>query len=250
MINMEILKIYNNLITETAAQSCVRSFGKELFAQPLGGNEPNTTLEDDYLNIISDFTDASYGDSIKPEFLAAIKNLKGCMKSYPEVLVPETTKVYRGLTLPVSEFINSKHIIDTKQLFDYTYKTPYLIQSWSTSFDIASSFGNNEVLNEIADQLDLSNYNTPQNRQELLKLVTKEGLTIAFVLEYTSNSSEFLFKSKYFKKISANEHEEEILRIGNKPIVVKAKFNDHEDVFLSMNGLRLIKLINLAIGEI
>ena len=90
------------------------------------------------------------------------------MKSYPEVLVPETTKVYRGLTLPVSEFINSKHIIDTKQLFDYTYKTPYLIQSWSTSFDIASSFGNNEVLNEIADQLDLSNYNTPQNRQNYL----------------------------------------------------------------------------------
>ena len=45
---------------------------------------------------------------MSPEFLKAMKTLKGCMQQYPEVLIPEKTKVYRGLTLPAKYFIDLK----------------------------------------------------------------------------------------------------------------------------------------------
>jgi len=246
---MKILEIYKNLLIEAEVEACVKKFGHELFGHELGGTEANTGIENSYVRDISDFTDNKYGEEITPEFVRAVKTLSGCMKQYPEVLIPEKTKVYRGLTIPVKYFIEKGQPIDFKGSFSYIYKARNQVQSWTNNFDAASTFGNHDTLNEVARSINFSDYNTPEARKELLHDMINEELRMAFVLEYTTNSKEFIFKSKYFKMLSMAHHEDELIRIDNKPIKVLAKFNDHSDVFLTGKGLTLLKYINQAILE-
>ena len=84
----------------------------------------------------------------------------------------------------------------------------------------------------------------------MLTEMVDEDLRIAFVLEYMTNSNEFIFKSKYFRMLSAAHHEDELIRIDNKAINVLAKFNEHDDVFLTLKGLTRMKYINKAISEL
>jgi hypothetical protein len=246
---MRILEIYKNLINEAEIEACVKKFGNELFGDELGGDERNTGLENQYVRDIQDFTDNMYGQETNPDFIKALKTLKGCMNQYPEILIPEKTKVYRGLTLPAEYFIKSKQPISLQKPFPYVYKARNKIQSWSTDFDAASIFGNHDILNEVANQINFGDYQTPEARKELLKDMINEDLRMAFVLEYETNSNEFIFKSKYFRILSKAYHEDELIRFDNKPINVIAKFNDHVDVFLTYKGIQLIRLINLAISE-
>lgn len=246
---IQIHKIYESILSETSAEACVKKFGQVLFGDELGGKEKNTGLENHYADEIKDFTDNRYGHETTPEFMSAVKNLHGCMGQYPDVLVPENTYVYRGINIPVKYFIDLNQIIDIKAPNRYVYKANNPIQSWTTNPDIAAMFGNHDVVNEIAQHMNFNDYNTPDLRQELLKHVIEEGLTIAFVLKYHTNFKEFMFKSKYFKMLSAAQHEDELLRIDNKSIVVEALFNNSEDVFLSSKGLSLMKYINKAIEE-
>jgi len=247
---MKLLEVYNTVINEAEIEACVKKFGHELFADELGGKERNTGIENKYIDDIQDFTDNKYGEATEPDFLNAMKNLKGCMQQYPDVLIPEKTNVYRGLTIPISYFINNKVSIDIQKPFPYIYKARNKVQSWSSDFDSASLFGDQDKLNEFAKDLDLNSYQTPEARKELLKMVIDADLRLAFVLQYTSNSNEFIFKSKYFRILSKAYHEDELIRVSNKPIKVMAKFNDHVDVFLTYKGILLIRLINKAISEI
>lgn len=254
---MKLVKLYEHLLTETAVEACVKQFGKSLFADQLSGNEPNTRTEDNYVDLIKRFTDNEYGESLSGDFMKAAQNLKGCMDTYPEVLIPEKTNIYRGLVIPLDYFINKRQPIDLNNWFDYTYKAPNKIQSWSESLDVAENFGSHDNINEIArniffkklNNLD-QNLNTPEGRKKLLQYVYNNDVTVGFVLQYVTNKKDFLFKAKYFSKISEAPAEEEVLRISNNPINVKAKLNSHENVFLSKNGLILIKLINQAISEL
>lgn len=246
---MKIYKIYESIITEAEITSCVKKFGYELFGHELGGKEKNTGIENNYVRDISDFTDNKYGEEITPEFINALTTLKGCVKQYPEVLIPEKTNVFRGITIPVKYFINKNQPINLTGPNPYVYKASNKIQSWSNSFDAASTFGNHDTLNEISKNINFSEYSTPESRKQLLNLMISEDLRIAFVLEYMTNSNEFIFKSKYFRILSGAHHEDELIRIDNKPIQVTAKFNDHEDVFLSGKALSLIKYINQGIKE-
>jgi hypothetical protein len=244
---MKIYEAYKNLLVEAQIESCVKSFGHELFGNELGGKEPNTGLENTYVRYIEDFTDNKYGEETDPSFVKALKTLKTCMGQYPEVLVPESTKIYRGIVLPVKDFIAKKQPISLTQPIPYLYKAPNKIQSWSNDLDAASTFGNHDTVNEVAKNINFADYATPEARQQLLKEMIAEDLRIAFVLEYHANPQEFIFKSKYFRILSSAHHEDELIRIDNKPIQVNAMFNQHEDVFLSMKGLTLIKYINAGI---
>ena len=246
---MKILQIYNDLITENVLTACVKSFGYELFGHELGGKEKNTGIENSYVRDINDFTDNMYGEETNPSLVKAFKNLKGCMKQYPEILIPEKTTVYRGTTIPLKYFIENKIPIDTMKPFGYVYKAKSKIQSWSPDFDVASTFGNQDSLNDFSQSFDINNYQSKQDRINLLQQILDENVKAAFVLEYVTNPNEFLFKSKYFRMLSRNTHEDEIVRIENNPIKVLAKFNDHEDVFLTMNSIKLIKVINYTINE-
>ena len=171
------------------------------------------------------------------------------MGTYPDVLIPEKTNIYRGLTISMNYFINNKILIDTKNPIPYTYKAKSSVQSWSSNFDSAALFGNNEILNMVAAPLDFNNLNTPEMRQRLLKFLLREDVRMAFILECTTNKNESLFKSKYFRMLSEAPHEHEVIRFGNKPINVKIKFNESEDVFLSMKGFKLINIVNSIIKE-
>jgi hypothetical protein len=117
-------------------------------------------------------------------------------------------------------------------------------------FDSASIFGNHDILNEVASSINFNDYQTPEARKELLKEIIAKDLRMAFVLEHETNSNEFIFKSKYFRILSNAYHEDELIRIDNKPINVIAKFNDHVDVFLTYKSILLIRLINKAISEL
>ena len=246
---LKIYQLYESLILETEITSCVKKFGYELFGSELGGKEMNTGIENQYVRAIDDFTDTQYGEDTSPEFMKAINTLKGCMSQFPEVLMPEKTKVYRGLTIPAKYFIDNKQPISLTVPMPYVYKARNKIQSWSDNMDSASLFGNHDTLNEVAAGINFAEYQTPEARQQLLSKMIAEDLRIAFVIEYATNPKEFIFKSKYFRMLSAAHHEEELLRIDNHPIRVLAKFNDHQDVFLTGKGIALIKYINKAIEE-
>jgi len=246
---MKILKLYEHIILENSVEACVNKFGQQLFGDELGGTEKNTGIENSYVRDINDFTDNMYGEETTPELVNDLKNLKNCVKQYPEVLIPEKTTVYRGTTIPLSYFIKNKVKINTLEPFPYIYKAKGKIQSWTPNFDVASIFGNQDDINSFSENFNIGDYQSKEARQNLLNEVLNSNIKIAFVLSYVTNPKEFLFKSKYFRMLSKNTHEDEILRIENKPIQVMAKFNDHDDIFLSLNGLKLIKVINYAIQE-
>jgi len=246
---MKIFEQYQNLLIEAEVQSCVKHFGYELFGDELGGKERNTGIENAYVDDIQDFTDNRYGEETKPEFMAAIKKLQSCIKQYPEVLIPESTKVYRGLKIPIKYFIINKIPVPTDKAFDYVYKASSPVQSWSLNANIAATFGNHDSLNDLAKKVKPEDFSTPESRQELLALVQSEGVRIPFVLRYETNPSEFLFKAKYFNLISKASHEDETIRVDNRPVQVKAKFNDSLDVFQTYAGTKLLRVINQAITE-
>lgn len=247
---MKIYKLYESFVREAEIEACVAKFGNELFGSQLGGSEKNTDLENDYLEKIKDFTDVSYGYDIDKSFVKALFDLKNCTNQYPEILIPEKTNVYRGTTIPVKYFIDNKQQISVENQNNYVYKANTLVQSWSTNFESASIFGSHDILNEISRNFDFDTLQTPEGRREFLQDMINEDLRIAFVLQYKTNTDEFIFKSKYFKKLSQAEYEEELIRIDNKPINVIAWFNDNDDVFLSGQSSLLIKYINKAISEL
>lgn len=244
---MKLVKIYENLILEKDAQACVTQFGKELFADQLGGKEPNTSKEDRYVDLVSDFTDNQYGEEMNPEFLAAMNNLKGCMTKYPEVLKPETSKIYRGTTISADYFIKNKILISKVNPFKYEYKASSVLQSWSKEEGKASFFGGHDVINEVGKKFISGGYDKSKEliKQFIEQEVIGKRVTMGFVLEYKTNSKEFLFKSKYFNELSsAGQEEAEILRIDNKPCITIAKFNLSENHYISLNGVQLIAAIN------
>lgn len=244
---MEIIKLYETLIIETQVDSCVKTFGNQLFGQELGGTEKDTKTEKNYADLISRFSSEEYGRNMNPNFVKAINSLKGCVGQYKDVLLPENNLIYRGLTLPLSYFLEKRQPIITNEPFPYTYKATSAIQSWSVNPDIAALFGNNDEINALGEQFAEGGYNTSMEKaKEFIEYVKIKhpNLKIAMILQYKTNKSDFLFKSKYFKILSNNTHEDEVLRISNKPITVNAKFNYHEDVFITYNGMMVLKLIS------
>jgi hypothetical protein len=248
---MKIFEVYKSIVNERQIEACVKNFGEELFSPQLGGDEPNTRLEDRYLELIHRFTDNEYGEETNPDFVSALNNLKRCTTQYPEILIPQDTTVYRGVTLPISYFIENKLIIAVNKEYPYVYKARTPLQSWSTSKIASQLFGNNEILNEMADEIDIEDYQTPETRQDLLNLVVKKDLRIAFTLSYITNVKDFIFNSEYFKVLSNMYEEEEVIRVTNKPINVKATFNNNPQVgVLTPESLKLMRLINQAISEL
>lgn len=247
---MKIFEVYRGIVNEREIEACVKNFGEELFSPQLGGDEPNTRLEDRYLELIHRFTDNEYGEETNPDFVKALNNLKRCTDQYPEVLTPQDTTVYRGVTLPITYFINNRLPISMDKEYPYIYKASSPLQSWSTSAKASESFGSNEIVNEIASNISFDEYTTPESRRELLNLVIDEEMRMAFILSYVANENQFIFNSEYFKVISSMFVEEEVIRMTNKPIEVKAKFNNSKEARLSFEGLRLIRLVSEAISEL
>ena len=150
---MKIYKLYESVLRENKATSCVKAFGYELFGDQLGGKEPNTNTERNYAEEIKDFTDNMYGEATTPEFIEALQHLKYCMSEYPEILIPEETTVFRGTMIPIKYFIQKNQQINLTGRNDYIYKANSQIQSWSIAYENAANFGTYDDLIWFSDAI-------------------------------------------------------------------------------------------------
>lgn len=232
---MKLIRLYESVLLEGAAESCVAEFGKLLFGDQLGGSEKNTDVENDHATAIYNFTDIDYGPNIKPEVVSAIDHLQGCISTFPEILKPETERVYRGTNIPIMYFIKKGAIPTANISQPYEYNATSKIQSWSDRVSIAKVFGNGDDINKFSADINLDKIN-------LATLIPKiSKFKIPVILEYTATEKDFLFKSKYLNKLSEFGNEDEVLRVENSPIVVNAFLNDK---WLTQSSRLLINKIN------
>lgn len=229
---MKLYEAYKGLILENQVQACVSKFGQELFSPQLGGDEPNTNLEDDYAELIHHFTGGEFGDIINPDFIEMARNLKRCVSAYPEVLHPNGY-AWRGTKTNLKALLKDFNDVGNKirmgQPFKmyYTARTP--IQSWSDDEDIAmDEFGQSgPMLLLLLQKFDKAKENGTV--KEFIDHVIEHKLDtrVPVVLKYNTSPDDFIFKGKYFNYLSRFD-ENEILRIDNRPIEVEAKIYPRE----------------------
>ena len=246
---MKLLENYFSILNEADIQACISKFGYELFADQLGGDEPNTNYEDNTVDILSDFTSQSHGINMTNDFINKVNQLKKCGKQYPEILIPEKTTVYRGENLSLKNILINKINLNNKEFTPYIYKALSKIQSWTTNHDVAIEFGSSDAINEFASELDL-NVKSYDDLKRIKDIILQKDVKIPFILKYETNNSEFLFKSKYFKKISKEPHEDEVLRVTNNPINCGMILNQTPVIFYTLSATKLIKIINLINSEL
>lgn len=225
---MKLVKLYEAVIREGKAQSCLVKFGQELFDPQLskdGEVEANTDTEGDYLKLIDQFTTYHHGRALRPAFIDAMKTLKGCISSYPEVLQPDGV-AYRGVNIPLSELLSQYEDIsddlDNGGIFDFIYVSPTIIQSWTTDKYAA------EDLAKVSPFLlqSINQYKrVVENPDELANFTTElynhmDDISVPIVMTLNTSSDDFLFKAKYFKSLSQHEYKEELLRVNNQPTKV------------------------------
>lgn len=225
---MKLVKLYEAVIIEEKAQSCLVKFGKELFDPQLSKGselEPNTNIEDDYLKLINQFTDYHHGKALRPTFIDAMKSLKGCISSYPEVLQPDGV-AYRGVNLPLSKLLSQYEDIsddlDKGGVFDFIYTSQSIIQSWTIDKNNAEDFAKvSPFLLQTINQYK----RVSENPNELANFATElyvnmDNISVPIVITLNTNSDDFLFKAKYFKLLSKYKDEDELIRVNNQPTKV------------------------------
>ena len=234
---MKLVKLYERVIRESAADSCVSEFGKILFGDQLGGHEKNTGVENKHAKAVYNFTDFDFGKNMKPEIEKAIDDLQYCMSTYPDILRPNIQKVFRGTSAPMLDFIKNGKLPTYNETVPFVYRANSPIQSWSEYESSAESFGQAEELNifsrEISDNID--------NITLEMILPKLDNMRIPIILVYKSNPKDFLFKGEYLNKMSEFGTEYEVIRVDNAPITVEAYLNDK---WISHSSRRLINKLN------
>ena len=218
---MKLSRTYKKIIKETIDNNCLHKFGKQLFGE-LFGSESDTNLEVTYRKLIKSFTAHEYGQKTPIELVKAMKELKSCISSYPEILKPDGSEVYRGTKIPLKYLI--KHVDELgNNKIKYTYKANSVIQSWTSDESVAEDFSGESK--KLLDVIKDFNNNFPQMESDdrllyLRKLIENDilSLPIPVIIKTTSDDDSFLFKSKYFNELSSENDEDELLRIGNNPI--------------------------------
>lgn len=242
---MKLYKLYESVLGEEQIQACVAKFGSELFSPQFGGAEPNTALEDEYVELIHRFSGSDFGTRIKPEFIDMVQNLKTCVSSYPEILYPDGM-AHRGINVDLEDLLKSFDKIQNEvklgQPFKMVYNAKNPIQSWTESEDIANDkFARTGLrLEALLDKFDNARKNG--TIKQFLEHVVEYGLDIdvPVVIRFRVTPKDFLFKGKYFSHLSMHD-EDEILRIDNRPIDVLAKIHPPK---LSARVYDLLKTIH------
>lgn len=134
---MNNIKTFGRFICESNTQDCFELFGEELFGEEMGGTEKNTEIQKEYAKSIREYTGEDFGDNITPKMIEAVKNLRHCMSKYPEVLINNGTKIYRGLKIkidddnshPVMKKIMDVEITENDVLYDDRMNTYVYIEN-------------------------------------------------------------------------------------------------------------------------
>jgi len=251
---MEIFQIFEGLIKEEErnkqAEYCIKMFGYELFGDQLGGKEPNTNYESDVLQNIFNFTLISYGKTITQEFIKAVKNLKLCMSSYPEILYPQGI-VYRGTKISLKNLLRIKYKPNTWNKIEYRANTP--IQSWSENEEVAEEFAASQIDRYTYDMINLIN---KANDKDIKSILEKhpdlfDKFKVGIIIKHEATPDQFLFKGKYFNALSqagvnVDDSEDEVLRVDNRPMVVDFKIPDEYETSI-MLVIKKIKKYNESI---
>lgn len=241
---MKLVKLYESVIIEGKAKACMVKFGSELFDPQLAKHgeeiEPNTDTEDTYLKLIDQFTTYHHGKALRPAFISAMKSLKGCISSYPEVLEPEGV-AYRGLNVPLSELLSQyediSNDLDKGGIFDFVYVSPSVIQSWTADKYAAEDFAKispfllqyiNEYKKVLGNPTELAKFT-----EELYNHIN--DISVPIVVTLNTTSDDFLFKAKYFMFLSQHEYEKELLRLNNQPTRVQGEII--KPLFKSIYGM-------------
>ena len=225
---MKLVTLYERIIREGEAEACLAKFGNELFDPQLSNDsnvEDNTDTEDRYLDLIDDFTIDSHGKKLRPDFITAMKTLKKCVVAYPDVLHPDGA-AYRGENLTFRDLLDQYEDIsdDLKEggTFTIVYKSKSPIQSWTANEDAAMDFA------KVSPFL-LHKINTfkkvRSNPEQLAKFTQQmidhlDDLSVPIVITLNTSSDDFLFKAKHFRRLSAHEYEDELLRVSTQPTKV------------------------------
>ena len=240
---MKIFTLYEHLLEEEVvtknSEGCVAKFGRELFADQLGGDEPNTKIENEFAKMIHKFTETEYGEDVSPKFIKAMKNLQTCMSAYPEILHPSGQYVYRGTVIPFKYFFSKYKTVTDQGDFNYIYKPRGIVQSWTEDRDtgINYAFGKDYINMNRRLQVILKDISTPdydeKTDKEKIDYFIKElnyqnflTFRIPVMLTHEATPQSFLFKGKYFAQLSKFPDESEILRVGNSPITCIGKVHE------------------------
>jgi len=226
---MKLYKLYESVLTEGQAEACISQFGRELFSPEFGGDEPNSELEDEAIELIHKFNTSKNGSKVNPDFIDMARRLRTCVSSYPEVLHPEGM-AFRGTKVSIEDLLESfdriKNQIRHGQPFKMVYHAKTPIQSWSDDEIIAKDeFGQSGAqLMDILDRFDRARKSGTV--MDFLEHIHEHALEtrVPVVLAYRTTSNDFIFKGKYFSYLSQKD-ENEILRIDNRPIEVNAKIH-------------------------
>lgn len=245
---MKLLNLYKKALNESHSESCIAKYGKDLFAQQLGGVEPNTDIENGHLNQVQKFTDSDFGFGLSPEIIDAMGNLKTCIKQYPDVLLPNDTVVYRGVRFSLGHFIKNNILLPLEKPINHKLKSSAVIQSWSEDIKIAEGFGGAFLDEELWEEF-INDFKKVDGRGEKAenmfykdKVLKKYlELEIPILISTKTNPDNFLFKGNVMNKLSSSEGESEVIRVGNEPIDVELIVPKRQ---LSIYSFKALKLIN------
>lgn len=217
------------LLEGESNKNCIDNFGKELFGDQFGGFEKNTKLEDEYVNMIKNFGDINFGSNLNPKIIDALQHLKQCVSTYPEILIPESETVYRGSNMRLSFFIKNGLKLSENGI-DYRYNPRTAVQSWSADEKIASQFAGDydEDLAKLGKTfIKYQSRGIKHEDKFFLEVLTKKeymNLIVPILYVADVDGNDFLFKHKYFNKLTG-ENEDEVIRVSSEPINVKLKVN-------------------------
>lgn len=212
---------------EGRVEACVAQFGRELFSPEFGGEEENTKIEDEFVELIHKFS-GDFGDTrMDTNMYNMAKKLKTCVAAYPKILQPEGV-VFRGTKVTIEDLLKSydyiKNHIRMGQPFRMVYSSKAPIQSWSDDEDAANDdFGKSgSILEKLLDKFE--DAKRDGHVDEFLQHLVAHNLDtkIPVILKYRTKQEDFIFKGEFFNHLS-NYDENEVLRIDNRPLELHAK---------------------------
>ena len=190
-------------LTDLQAQA-QHDFENVLFGDVKADPEKDTKVEQEISSAILDFMHDSTPQNKKKAY-AALRYLDKFKNIFPDDLMPDTKEVYRGTAISIDQFVEyytqGKLELNTtmgRHRFEgrFTYRPRSNIQSWTTDYNIATSFGNT----------------TDNIRVTLFAKVNN-----SFILNSSIN--------RYFSRYTGT-NEDEIIRLSKRPIQCKMQIVD------------------------
>lgn len=168
-------------------------FGKILFGDWWNFPEEDTEDEEYIFGMVKDYVNNS--DRLPENLIKALRYMVKHRDAFPEFLKPQAKEVYRGLFLPhdVAEHYKDKQVPYTPQRE---------IESWTTDYQMAVNFANNDFGSVIG----------AHDTSSRVPVVIAAKVDDSFIFNTTLTNS--------LSQFHHSTNEDEIIRVGSQPIQV------------------------------